>query len=37
LSPSWQSSVSRASEATEIGTCGMAPPSGRGGRETRSW
>jgi hypothetical protein len=33
---SWLSSVSGASEAVEIGTCGMAPPSGRGGREIRS-
>jgi hypothetical protein len=36
LSPSWLSSVSGASEAAEIGTCGIAPPSGRGGRETRN-
>jgi hypothetical protein len=35
-SPSWLSSVSGASEAAETGTCGMTPPSGRGGRETRS-
>jgi hypothetical protein len=35
--PSWLSSVSGASEAAEIGTCGMAHPSRRGGRETRSW
>jgi hypothetical protein len=35
-SPSWLSSVSGASEAVETGTYGMAPPSGRGGRETRS-
>jgi hypothetical protein len=35
-SPSWLSSVSGASEAVKTGTCGMAPPSGRGGRETRS-
>jgi hypothetical protein len=33
---SWLSSVSGASKAAEIGICGMAPPSGRGGRETRS-
>jgi hypothetical protein len=35
-SSSWLSSVSGASEAAEIGTCGMAPPFGRGGREMRS-
>jgi hypothetical protein len=35
-SPSWLSLVSGASEAAETGTCGIAPPSGRGGRETRS-
>jgi hypothetical protein len=28
-SPSWLSSVLGALEAVEIGTCGMAPPSGR--------